>query len=417
MRLPMIPPARQSDPIRSIVRRYYFVSTSYVFGPMFIMAVYPLFLRSRGLNQFQINVVTALYVLTTFFTDLPTGAHADAVGRRAAVVAGCAAHALAFLIYFLSHDYWWFVLAAICDGIGATFGNGPIDAWAIDALDAAGFEGTKDAMFSRRFQFGHAAGICATLAGAYLAQINIAAPFVVTAMVWVACGCAALLMMGRSRGRKTSLSKIFTEIRRRSIDSTVFGFSDRSVRLLSIAGLLSSLMWAGWGQEWQQYFNRGLNSGIGVVGWVSVALIGAQLVGLEVAARIRNPAEHRAALVGSMVAISCAAIIAAGMAEGHVRFALAAVMTATFTMGVAGPLGFAWFNEMIGGENRTTLLSFHTTLSTLGAAVGLPAQGALVDTVGTGVTWQIAGLVSMTRVLIYVALGYPRGEPEEKPAM
>jgi len=119
--------------IQSIVRRYYVVSACYVFGPLFIFGVYPLFLRSRGLNQLQINVVVAAYVLMTFLTDVPTGAFADAVGRRAAVVVGCSLHAAAFLIYFLSHHYWYFIVAAAADGLGTTFGNGPIDAWAIDA--------------------------------------------------------------------------------------------------------------------------------------------------------------------------------------------------------------------------------------------------------------------------------------------
>ena len=64
----------RDSPIRSIVRRYYVVSACYIFGPLLIFAVYPLFLRARGLDQFQINVVVAAYVLMTFLTDVPTGA-------------------------------------------------------------------------------------------------------------------------------------------------------------------------------------------------------------------------------------------------------------------------------------------------------------------------------------------------------
>ncbi|HKN01524.1 MAG TPA: hypothetical protein VJX23_13495 [Candidatus Binataceae bacterium] len=59
---------------------------------------------------------------------------------------------------------------------------------------------------------------------------------------------------------------------------------------------------------------------------------------------------------------------------------------------------------MIEGENRATLLSFSTTMSTLGGIVGLPVQGKLVDAFGTGTAWQIAGVVSMTQVLCYLAL-------------
>jgi MFS family permease len=396
-------PLRDSA-IRSIVRRYYVVSACYVFGPLFIFAVYPLFLRARGLDQLQINVVVAAFVLMTFLTDVPTGAFADAVGRRAAVVVGCMLHAAAFLIYFLSHHYWYFIVAAAADGLGTTFGNGPIDAWAIDALDAAGFEGPKDAIFSRKFQLGEITGMCGSLAGAYIGQANIATPFLLDTFVWLATGLVALGLMGRSTGRRISPSRIVEEIRRRSIDSTRLGFANRAVRLLSIAGLISATLWYGWGQEWQHYFNHGLHAGIGKVGWVSVAMILAQVAGLEVSARMPGAWKKRAWFIAAMSAVSSASVIAAGVAGGRIWLALGAVMTALFAQGVLGPMAFAWYNEMIAGENRATLLSFGTTMSTLGGIIGLPVQGKMVDAFGTAATWRFAGALSMTSIACYVAL-------------
>jgi MFS family permease len=394
----------RDDAIRSIIRRYYIVSACYFFGPMFMFAVYPLFLRSRGLDQLQINSVVTAYVLMTFLTDVPTGAFADAVGRRAAVVVGCALHAAAFLIYFMAHRYWYFIVAAGADGLGTTFGNGPIDAWAIDALDAAGFEGPKDAIFSRKFQLGEITGMCGSLAGAYIGQANIAAPFMLNTFVWLAAGLVALGLMGRGTGRRNSPIRIVEEIRRRSIDSTVLGFAHRGVRLLSIAGLISASLWYGWGQEWQHYFNDGIHGGVGKVGWVSAAMILAQVAGLEVAARMPGAWDKRAWFIAAMSAVSSSAVIAAGIAGGRIWFALGAVMTALFAQGVLGPMAFAWFNEMIGGENRATLLSFGTTMSTLGAIIGLPVQGKMVDAFGTAATWQFAGAISLTSIGCYVAL-------------
>jgi MFS family permease len=395
---------KNAGAIRSIIRRYYAVSACYAFGPLFIFAVYPIFLRSRGLDQFQINVVAAAYVLMTFLTDVPTGAFADAVGRRAAVVVGCALHAAAFLLYFLAHHYLYFIVAALVDGLGTTFGNGPIDAWAVDALDAAGFEGPKDAVFSRKFQLGEITGMCGSLAGAYIGQASIAAPFLLSTFIWIAAGAAALGMMGRSTGHRIAPGQIANEIRRRSIDSTRLGFAHRGVRLLSIAGLISASLWYGWGQEWQHYFNHGFNSGIGRVGWVSVALIAAQVAGLELAARLPGAWEKRVWFIAAMSAFSSCAVIAAGLAGGRMWFALTAVTAATCAQGIAGPMAFAWYNEMIAGENRATLLSFGTTMSTLGGVIGLPVQGKMVDAFGTATTWRLAGALSLTNVACYLAL-------------
>jgi MFS family permease len=259
-------------------------------------------------------------------------------------------------------------------------------------------------LFSRRYQVAQIMGMAATLAGAYLAQVNIAAPFLVNVVVWCTAGLTALALMDGGSGRSGSRSQILNEIRRKSVDSTRLGFADRNLRWLATAGFLSALLWYGWGQEWQHYFNGGLHTGIGAVGWVSVSLIFAQIIGLEVAARLSGAYQQRSPIVAAGTGIATASVIVAGIVNGHMVFALFAILVATFTMGVVGPSVFAWFNEMIQGENRATLLSFGTTMATLGGMVGLPLQGKLVDAFGTGTAWQIAGVVAMFQVLCYLAV-------------
>src|SRR5712692_3672087 len=127
------------DRIRSIRRRYYAVWWFYAFGGAFLFGIYPLFLRSRGLNQLEINSVLATYFAVTFLTDVPTGAFADALGRRKSFLLGCVTRAAAFLLYFFAHQYFVFLIAEVIDGVGTTFCNGAIDAWGVDALDAAGY--------------------------------------------------------------------------------------------------------------------------------------------------------------------------------------------------------------------------------------------------------------------------------------
>lgn len=413
--IPTGPRENPPDAVRSLIRRYWIVWALYGFAPSFVFAVYPLFLRSRGLNQFQTNLVAASYLVVVFLTDVPTGAFADAVGRRAAVVIGCAIHVVAFLLYFMSHHYWQFIVAEVLEGFATTFANGPIDAWMVDALDAAGFEGAKDSIFSRQFQLIRITGMSGALVGAYVARIDIAIPFLLGTFGWTAAAIGAFILMDRGTGRGGRAIHIAAEIRRRAIDSSRLGFADRNLRLLSIAALISTSVWSAWWLEWQVYFTQGFDARISIVGWIFVAISLMQMAGAEVVARMPWAWERRSSFVAAMSAILSAALIAAGIAGGKIWFALAAVMLAHLASGAVGPMYAAWYNESIEGENRATLLSFGSTMATLGGAVGQPVQGKLVDVLGTGVAWQLAGLVSMTQVLCYLALGRSRPACEAMP--
>ena len=401
-----------SPAIRSITRRYWTVWAFYGFGPSFIFAIYPLFLRSRGLNQFQVNVVAASYLVVTFLTDVPTGAFADAVGRRASVVIGCLFHIAAFLLYFVSYHYWHFIVAEILDGFGTTFGNGPIDAWAVDALDAAGFDRSKDPLFARQFQIQRITGMSGALIGSYVAQHDIAMPFLLSTFAWMVATVASFLLMDRTPPREVSISgaQILRDIRRKTTDSTQLGFANRGVRLISTATLISSVVWTGWWLEWQQYFNQGFGTGINVVGWVFVGISLAQMAGAEIAARVPWAWERRAGFVAAMSAIASASLVAAGLARGHIWLALEAILVAHLVSGAIGPMLLGWFNEMIEG-NRATLLSFQTSAMTLGGAVGQPIQGKMVDLFGTAITWQFAGLISLTQTACFIALGREGNPP------
>jgi MFS family permease len=391
--------------IRSIRRRYLAVWTFYGFAPSFIFAVYPIFLSSRGLNQLQVNTVPAVYFLMWLVTDVPTGAFADAVGRRAAVVIGCVLHTAAFLVYFVSRHYWHFIAAEILDALATTFGNGPIDAWMVDALDAAGFEGGKDQIFSRQFQVIRLFGMIGAVAGSYVGRIDLALPFLICAICWIGAGAATLVLMHDANvGRTPRHHNIGREVRKRTIDSMRVGFADRAVLLMSSAALVSGAAWSPWWVEWQHYFTSGFGSGVQVAGWLFVAFSIAQMAGAEAVARMSTAWRKRSAWMSAVTALSSATALCAALAPR--RFALVAVLfvIAHLTWGAAGPVAMAWYNEQIEGDNRATLLSFQSTFATLGSMGGLPLQGRIMDRFGAGPTWLAVGALSMLQVPCYLAL-------------
>jgi MFS family permease len=242
--------------IQRVVRRYFAVWWMYAFGFGFLFVVYPLFLRARGLNQLQINCMLTTYFMVTFLTDVPTGAFADAIGRRRSFMLGCALRTVACTVYFLSYHYPMFLVAETIDGIGTTFCNGAIDAWGVDALEQAGFQGLKDRLFSRISQLTNVGFMASAAIGAYVADRNIAFPWVCSAVGFsIACVTGALLMSdGGRKSSKIDLAVLVAQVGRRISDGLREGFSRRSVLLLGIAqGVLFAAVSPYW-LEWPQFF-------------------------------------------------------------------------------------------------------------------------------------------------------------------
>src|SRR5208282_3270899 len=130
---------------------------------------------------------------------------ADALGRRGSFVLGCSLRFAGFLLYFFAHHYAVFLVAETIDGIGTTFCNGAIDAWGVDALDAGGYSSQKDRLFSRLSQLSNFGFMLSALIGAYVANINIAWPWLLGAGGYCIAGLAGLMLM---RERRLATGKI-----------------------------------------------------------------------------------------------------------------------------------------------------------------------------------------------------------------
>ena len=407
--------------IRHIMRRYFAVWWVYSFGGGFLFGVYPLFLRARGLNQLQMNSVLATYFTVTFLTDVPTGAFADALGRRRSFMLGCALRTAAFMVYFFAYRYPMFLLGETIDGIGTTFCNGAIDAWGVDALDQAGFQGLKDRLFSRISQLTNVGFMASAVIGAYVAGHNIAWPWVLGAAGYSVAGVVGALLMNDD-GRKAAqldLAAMGAQVGRRISDGLREGFGRRSVLLLSLANGVLFAAWAPYWLEWPQFFNDTYTVGIWIVGWLYSLFTIARMAGAEAMIRIGGD-EHMRPPRLTMLAIASAALMFSAGAVGHRPSMVLPILTAlNFCWGSLMPLEQSWFNEQLGAAERATLLSFNSTFATLGGSMGLLAGGVIADRAGIQATWQFGGLLSLAVVPCYLALrahGAPAAPVGETPA-
>ncbi len=392
--------------IRDITRRYYTVWGLYSFAGGFLFGVYPIFLHSRGLNQFQINSVLATYFVVLFLTDVPTGAFADLLGRRRSYVLGASLRVCAFLLYFVAHHYYVFLIAESIDGIGTTFGNGAIDAWGVDALDAAGYDGLKDRLFSRISQLTTIGFMGSAMIGAYVADMNIAWPWLLGAGGYVMAGTLGAFLMHDERPRAASV-RVADIPRRVAVkvgDGIRAGLGAHTVLMLSVAGAITVAAWVPYWVSWPIMFNQSIGVGVWIIGWIYCALSTARLVGAEVSARLEVDESQRAARVSMLIVAASTMLFLAGLFGGRPVLSLTMLFVMNLFTGAMMPLVQSWFNEQLESGNRATLLSFRTTFETMGGSIGLLFAGRIADTAGIPFEWQIAGLISMCAAPVYWAM-------------
>ncbi len=397
--------------IREIIRRYYAVWLTYSLAGGFLFGVYPIFLHARGLNQFEINSVLATYFVVLFLTDVPTGAFADALGRRRSFVLGAGLRVVAFITYFFAHHYYVFLIAESIDGIGTTFGNGAIDAWGVDALDHAGYGEMKDHLFSRISQL-TTGFVFSSIAGAYIADRDIAWPWLCGAAGYVISAAVGVwLMTGEKRQASgVDVAGLPRLIVRRISEGVSSGFSNRVVLLLSAAIAIQFAAWAPYWLEWPILFNRSFGVGVWIIGWIYGFLACGRMIGAEIVSRMRVDEASRAGRVSACVGAASVLLALAGALKGHPVIALAILFVMNLFTGALQPQVQSWFNEQVESSQRATLLSFNSTFATLGGAMGLIANGYIADRAGLGAAWQFAGALSMLSIPCYLAL---RGRIEE----
>jgi MFS family permease len=395
--------------IKQILWRYCGVWAAYSFASGFLYGVYPIFLHTRGLNQFQINSVLAVYFTVTFLTDVPTGAFADALGRRRSFMLGCSLRALAFMVYFFAYHYPMFILGECIDGIGTTFCNGAIDAWGVDALDEAGYRGAKDRLFWRISQLMNLGFMLAAIIGAYAAIYDIAWPWLLGAAGYLlnAIFVARLMRDGARHQLKVRLGELPRMIADRMRAGVRAGLRMRTLLLLSLANAIYFAAWAPYWLEWPQFFNERYGVGIWLVGWLYALFTISRMIGAEVMIRTASSQVSRADRLCLLAVVLALLMFAGGSVGGRTNLAVVLFCVLNAAMGALLPFAQSWINEEINADQRATLLSFRSTFETLGGSLGLLATGVVADRSGIPRAWQLAGLISIAALPCYLALRRP----------
>src|SRR5213592_2291144 len=184
----------------SVQRTYLVLLLGNTLAASLIWGINTLFLLDAGLNNLEAFAANAFFTAGMVVFEIPTGIVADTWGRRMSYLLGTTTLAGATLVYYLlwamKAPFWQWAAVSMLLGLGFTFFSGAVEAWLVDALTYAGYEGGMEVVFGRGQMIGGIAMLGGSVAGGAIAQAtSLGVPFLLRAGVLLAMFVLAYRLM------------------------------------------------------------------------------------------------------------------------------------------------------------------------------------------------------------------------------
>lgn len=385
--------------IQTYIKFAFLLSLSHAF----FFATYQLFLATRGMNLFEINIINMFFMGSVFLLEVPTGAFADIFGRKKSVVLGCFTLSLSMLVYFLGNSFLIFVAAEMIGALGLTFLSGALEAWVVDTLAYHGYDGELSHVFRREVYATQFGVIFGSLLGGYLGEHDLALPWLASAVTTFVVGIYAFFVLQEHETKREKFKFSFAPLRKTIRDSISFGYQKKSVWFVVLFGMLLAVSVQGMNMQWPFVFQNTYGFSTASLGWLFAALSGLVMLGGQLSKTFAERIRHEKNAIVLSQGITAFGIIGASMMFGLVP-TLSLFLLHEMGRGMMGPLKQAYLNHRIPSEQRATILSFDSMIGKAGSFLGLLGSGYLAERAGIPLTWLMSGCILAVGVVVFYNL-------------
>ena len=318
-----------SDAARRIQRTYLTLILGNTLAASFIWGINTLFLLDAGLSNLEAFAANAFFTAGMMVFEIPTGVVADTWGRRISYLLGTITLAAATLLYYLlwvmEAPFWEWAVVSMLLGLGFTFFSGAVEAWLVDALHYAEYDGGLESVLGRGQMIGGIAMLGGSVAGGVIAQAtSLGVPFLLrVGVLLVMFGVAWRLMhdVGFTPVPRESTLKATKAVFDASIE---YGLKSPPVRWMMLAAPFTSGVGIYTFYALQPYLLDlyGDPNAYSVAGLAAAIVAGSQILGGYAAPRIRALFEKRTTSL-ILGAITSAAILGLLALVGSFWLALA----------------------------------------------------------------------------------------------
>ncbi len=405
--------------IRSV---YYLVQALFWLGVALPLAMTVLLARTRGINLFEIGLAVGGYSLIIVLLEVPTGGLADAAGRKrvAALAYGCIA--LAGCTFLFAFSFPVFLLAFVLNGVGRALSSGALDAWFVDAVQAADPDVDLQPELARADTVALVALGGGSLVGGLIPQVfaglppdgaavltPLSMPIPFGVVCHLATLAAAALLVKEERPRTAPARRLRQWVETAATVRTALDLSRRNPTIMRLLGASAAggLALVSLETLWQPHFAGLLGGGAEHSVFFGLVMSGNFVVGMAgnlLATPLSRLLRRRYGLVCAIFQGLRGVLLIALAWQTQAPLATALFWLVYLGMGIANSPHGALLNREIPAAQRSSMLSIGSLASYAGAMVGSAGLGYVAEHASIGAAWTISGAVLVVSLGLYLQI-------------
>ncbi len=337
----------------------------------FIVGIASIILLDKGLDYTTLGFWVMFYSASVLLLEVPTGAFADAYGRKKAIIAGFVFQFLFLAGLLFSPNVAALMAVAVLGAVGDSMLSGSKEAHVVDILSERGRAGLTHRLLSSGLSWQHSTFIIGSVIGGYVATFSIDYALLLC-MLFAVIGFIYTLGLSEKRTEKdfvTAEKNIVANMSKALSQS----LKNPALRTIFILSLLFGLAAFGLFNYWQPVMRE-------IAGWDTLAMgLFFSLISIMVIIGSRI-SPYLEADWGTVVLVYLGFGVLLFLA-GWTPVPLAAagfILLWQILLGINGPVGGTIVNRNTPSEIRATVLS----LGALSTRLGMVLFGFLVFFIG-----------------------------------
>ena len=404
---------------RSLVRRFVVLRALRWLPLGVALPFFVLLPQDRGLGLGEVGLVFGVHSVFAIVFEVPSGGLADAIGRRATLVAGGLLTVASLATFAVASSIVAFMLATATLAIGRALMSGALEAWFVDELRRI----DPDAPLHRPLAAGSTAEGLGSGAGAAIGGfvpllvpglpdtgdatlLQFSAPFLAGALAALVYVAAVLRFVTEPR-RRSGAGWAAAAAETVTLTRAGLGVARRSynVRLLLCVaaglGLVMSTTELLWQPRLEHLLSGDTADFAPLFGGLTAVSMLAFSAGSALSPRVARRTGKRHAYAGAFVLLAVALALLAA-AQSAVLFCLVFLVYFA-SIGVADPLHYEVLHDAVDGSTRATVASAEGLASQTGGIGGNVVLTPLAGAAGIAVAWSITAVVALAAAALAAA--------------